>query len=91
MVLHCIASSKIRKTPENLSIYSRKLGNYNGTIDFEIDMKNSSPLNSHFLPIPDQNNSSFLLDSQHSQLSFTVSNSGSKQKKQPKKLCKSQV
>ena len=34
------------KTRAKLSMYSRKLGNYNGTIIFEIDiMKKSSPIN----------------------------------------------
>ena len=37
------------KTFANLTTYSRKPGNYNGTIIFEIDiMKNSSPLNLKF-------------------------------------------
>ena len=36
-------------TIANLTTYSRKPGNYNGTIIFEIDtMKNSFPLNSKF-------------------------------------------
>ena len=36
------------KTIANLTTYSRKPGDYNGTIIFEIDMKNSSPLNLKF-------------------------------------------
>ena len=36
----------VTKTRANLTTYSRKPGNYNGTISFEIDiMKNSSPIN----------------------------------------------
>ena len=36
----------VTKTCANLTTYSRKLENYNGTIIFEIDiMKNSSPIN----------------------------------------------
>ena len=36
----------VTKTCVNLTTYSRKLGNYVGTIIFEIDiMKNSSPIN----------------------------------------------
>lgn len=36
----------VTKTRPNLATYSRKLGNYNGTIIFEIDiMKNLSPIN----------------------------------------------
>ena len=39
----------VTKTIANLTTYSRKLGDYNGTIIFEIDiMKNSSPLNLKF-------------------------------------------
>ena len=39
----------VTKTIANLATYSRKPGNYNGTIIFEIDiMKNSSPLNLKF-------------------------------------------
>ena len=39
----------VTKTRANLTTYSRKLENYNGTIIFEIDiMKNSSPLNLKF-------------------------------------------
>ena len=39
----------VTKTIANLTTYSRKLGDYNGTITFEIDiMKNSSPLNLKF-------------------------------------------
>ena len=39
----------VTKTRANLSTYSRKLGNYNGTIIFEIDIiRNSSPLNLKF-------------------------------------------
>ena len=37
------------KTIANLTMYSRKVGDYNGTLIFEIDdMKNSSPLNPKF-------------------------------------------
>ena len=36
----------VTKTRPNLTTYSRKPGNFNGTISFEIDiMKNSSPIN----------------------------------------------
>jgi len=36
----------VTKTYPNLPTYSRKLGNYNGTIIFDIDiMKKSSPIN----------------------------------------------
>ena len=47
---HLWPSSKcftyVTKTVANLTTYSRKPGDYNGTIIFEIDvMKNSSPLN----------------------------------------------
>ena len=36
----------LTKTHANLTTYSRKQGNFNGTISFEIDiMKNSSPIN----------------------------------------------
>jgi hypothetical protein len=39
----------VTKTIAKLTIYSIKLGDYNGTIIFEIDiMKNSSPLNLKF-------------------------------------------
>ena len=39
----------VTKTLVNLNTYSRKPGNYNGTITFEIDiMKKSSPLNLKF-------------------------------------------
>ena len=39
----------VTKTITNLTTYSRKPGDYNGTIIFEIDiMKNSSPLNLKF-------------------------------------------
>ena len=39
----------VTKTIANLTTYSRKPGDYNGTIIFEIDiMKNSSPLNLKF-------------------------------------------
>ena len=39
----------VTKTIANLTPYSRKLGDYNGTIIFEFDiMKNSSPLNLKF-------------------------------------------
>ena len=39
----------VTKTIANLTTYSRKLGDYNGTIFFEIAiMKNSSPFNSKF-------------------------------------------
>ena len=38
--------TQVTKTRPNLSTYSRKPGNYNGTIIFEIDiMKKSSPIN----------------------------------------------
>ena len=38
----------VTKTRANLTTYSRKVENYNGTIIFEIDiMKNSSPINSN--------------------------------------------
>ena len=35
----------VTKTMANLTTFSKKPGNYNGNIIFEIDMKNSSPLN----------------------------------------------
>ena len=39
-------STYVAKTRANLTTYSRKPENYNGTIIFEIDiMKNSSPIN----------------------------------------------
>ena len=39
----------VTKTIANLTMYSRKPGDYNGTITFEIDiMKNSSPINLKF-------------------------------------------
>ena len=45
----CKCFTSARKTRANLTTYSRKPENYNGTIIFEIDiMKNSSPLNSIF-------------------------------------------
>ena len=66
-----------------LTTYSRKPGNYNGTIILEIDiMKISSPLNlkfTFFANVKTKNPLFFLLDSQYSQLSFTVSNSKSKE------------
>ena len=75
--------SHVTKTIANLTTYSRKPGDYNVTINFEIDIH-------IFCQCQNQNNTYFLLDSQHSQLSFKV-NSRSKQKKQPKQLWKSQV
>ena len=57
-VLTGISSSKfftyVTKTRPNLTTYSRKPGNYNGTIIFDIDiMKKSYPinLNLRFLPL----------------------------------------
>ena len=42
----CKCFTCVTKTIANLTTYSRKPGDYNGTIIFEIDiMKNSSPLN----------------------------------------------
>ena len=42
----CKFFTYVTKTRANLTTYSRKLENYNGTIIFEIDiMKNSSPIN----------------------------------------------
>ena len=42
----CKCFTYVTKTRANLTIYSRKLENYNSTIIFEIDiMKNSSPIN----------------------------------------------
>ena len=42
----CKCFTYVTKTCANLTTYSRKLENYNGTIIFEIDiMKNSSPIN----------------------------------------------
>ena len=39
----------VTETIANLTMYSRKVGDYNGTLIFEIDdMKNSSPLNPKF-------------------------------------------
>ena len=84
----CNCFTYVTKTIANLTTYSRKPGDYNGTIIFENDiMTNSSPLNFkiHIFRLC---NISFLLDSQHSQLSFRVL---SKQKKQPKNLWKIQV
>ena len=67
----------VTKNHANLTTYSRKPENYNGTIVFEIDiMKNSSPLNLKFT-------FSFLLDSQHSQLSFRVNQN----KRNNQKIC----
>ena len=41
-----LAGTSVTKTHANVSTYSRKPGNYNGTINFEIDiMKKSSPIN----------------------------------------------
>ena len=45
-VLYCKCFTYVAKTRANLTTYSRKPENYNGTIIFEIDiMKNSSPIN----------------------------------------------
>ena len=51
-ILHCALLSNCKcftyltKTRANSTTYSRKPGNFNGTISFEIDiMKNSSPIN----------------------------------------------
>ena len=42
----CKCFTYVTKTCANLTTYSRKPENYNGTIIFEIDiMKNSSPIN----------------------------------------------
>ena len=44
----CKCFMYVNKTRANLTTYSRKLENYNGTIIFEIDiMKKSSPINSN--------------------------------------------
>ena len=44
----CKCYTYVTKTRANLTTYSRKPENYNGTIIFEIDiMKNSSPINSN--------------------------------------------
>ena len=44
--IYCKCFTCVTKTIANLTTYSRKPGDYNGTIIFEIDiMKNSSPLN----------------------------------------------
>ena len=50
LILHfCKCFTCITKTLANLTTYSRKPGDYSGTIIFEIDiMKNSSPLNLKF-------------------------------------------
>ena len=56
----------VTKTIANLTTYSRKPGNYNGTIIFEIDiMKKSSPSiqNSHICHCQNQNVTSFLVQS----------------------------
>ena len=46
---YCKCFTCFTKTFANLTTYSRKPGDYNGTIIFEIDiMKNSSPLNLKF-------------------------------------------
>ena len=43
----------VSKTHANLSTYSRKPGNYNGIIIFEIDiMRKSSPINLKFIFLP---------------------------------------
>ena len=79
----------VTKTISNLTKYCKKKpGDSNGTIIFKIDfMKNSSPLNLKFtffatIKTKNQNNTSFLLDSQHSQLSFRVN-----QNKEKPKIC----
>ena len=62
----CKCFTYVTKTIANLTTYSRKPGNYNGTIIFEIDiMKNSSPqFKIHiFCDCQNQNNTSSLLDS----------------------------
>ena len=47
--LNCKCFTYITKTIANLTTYSRKPGDYNGTIIFEIDiMKKSSPINLKF-------------------------------------------
>ena len=55
----------VPKTIANLTTYSRKWGDYNGIIIFEIDiMKNSYPLNlkfTFFCHCENQNNTSFML------------------------------
>ena len=45
----CKCFMYVTKTIANLTTHSRKPGYYNGTIIFEIDMKNSSPLNLKFI------------------------------------------
>ena len=42
----------VTKTRPNLAKYCRKLGNYNGTIIFEIDIMKSSPINLKFTFLP---------------------------------------
>ena len=46
LMLHGKCFTYLTKTRANSTTYSRKPGNFNGTISFEIDiMKNSSPIN----------------------------------------------
>ena len=75
----------VTKTIANLTTYySRKWGDYNDTIIFEIDiMKNSSLLIHIFCHCQNQNNTFFLLASQHSQLSFRVNQN----KRNNQKIC----
>ena len=77
----------VTKTRANLSTYIKKPESYNGTIIFEIDiMKKSSPTQFKihiFCHCENQNNTSFLLDSQHSQLSFR----GNRNKRNNQKIC----
>ena len=80
----------VTKTMANLTTFSRKPGNYNGTIIFEIDIiKNSFPLHLKFIFFATGKTKItflFLMDSRHSQLSFRVNSCKSKQKKQSKNL-----
>jgi len=50
---HSKVFTNVTKTRANLSKYSGRLGNYNGTIVFEIDiMRKSSPINLKFTFLP---------------------------------------
>jgi hypothetical protein len=60
----------VTKTIANSTTYSRKSGDYNGTIIFEFDVILTLFKIHIFCHCENQNNTSFLLDSQHSQLSF---------------------
>ena len=71
------------KTFANSTTYSRKPGDYNGTIIFEIDIIPTQFKIHIFCHCPNQNNTSFLLGLQHSQLSFRVNQN----KRKNQKIC----